>query len=712
MLKRSLLFIVLIASLGWICYSAYDILRGQNNFTPEAIFGKEDESILIINRPKEFQLSSIEEFSSFPVHQLFTSLVDSLYSVCYISLRRDHLLIQNEKGWNSTEISRVLGGVTIQKIDGNSFAINGYKGRYHLNYLHITKNEMSTTAIEELFVFDKQASAAIISINKENKISQTKDIYFKENGISNFVTNNEKFVNGKKRSDEEIFSGVLSKNIDSYHFFERDYLAQFDSVFANGPMFQWIDAGFVEVTVNGQQAIVSDYISGQDPLWVLNERTNSSDTSWYKIPLTKSFSGKGKRYKVEYLEDFVVISTSEELCKLLISDYKLGQTIALSEMARNKFYAQLPKMVSERSIDDKTSFAKSVYKGKLMESYVTKGVPVQKETKSTSFSISVGGDIHDFHAFREKGNVVALTVDGELKKFTSGKLDWTKKLNGKLKSSIQIIDLHANGETQILVNTADEIYLFNLNGEVISGFPVKLEESATNNVKFYRWKERSYFLIGLGTKVLQLDAKGRELNIIKSKVNVSETITVWASQKKLFAGFTNGTEFNMVDLENYKLHREFVIPSNAVAIKIPNEIFYYGIKNGKLIKVDQKGVEFAIDSSLPSRLFGIEDGNKSTIAIQHPGGINLLNINGLAYAEIKIPFNEIEDVCVHLTDSGKTYVGVIDGLENNVYLYTTDGQLVTPKGLEGQKKMMIHSFGAGYRITTIIDQFIVQYFEN
>ena len=54
---------------------------------------------------------------------------------------------------------------------------------------------------------------------------------------------------------------------------------------------------------------------------------------------------------------------------------------------------------------------------------------------------------------------------------------------------------------------------------------------------------------------------------------------------------------------------------------------------------------------------------------------------------------------------------MIDGLENNVYLYGTNGQLINKKPIEGQQKVVIKSIGNTLQISTIVDQFIVQYFE-
>ena len=713
MIKRIILFLAVALSLVWITYYALDILDDKNNYQPEALFGTQDESLLIIIRPSEAKISAVPDFDQSPVYQLVTSLNDSLFETAYISKKRDHFLLSRAGVWNEAIISKLFSNSNDIAFENESFKIKGYKGRYHKTNLYLFKGELETATTTDKFIFDSKASAAIINFDANIGIASHSDIYFKESGLINYVTRNDEIQEGKKVSDEALFSGVTSRNIDSYHFSERTYKASKDSTFKNSPMFLWMQFGFIEVTHKGKRALITDYIEGQDPILVLNELNNSYDTSWFTNPLLSDFPKKGNKYKVEYMEDFVVISSDEGFCKKLISDYKLGNTIALNENARNKHYGSLPKNVSERIITEEQSFSRSAYKGKLLESYTNQIATTNESISEETISISIGGDIRDFYALEGNGNVIALTKEGSLKRFTDQELAWTNAITGKTKGSIQIIDLHANGEKHILFNTDDEIHLVQMNGSYATGFPVKLESEMSTEVKFYRWKGKSYFLVGTENgETIHFDSKGRELNIFKTAITATEEIQVWASQQRLFSGFSNGATFVMYDMEKNRVHREFLLPFNSKALKIPNEILHFGVDNNNVVKTDQKGNQSTLGNYNSTKILETETEGTPIIAIQSNNEIHLLNVEGIPFGEIRLPFNEVEDIFVHNTNSGKTVVGVIDGLENNVYLYETDGQLITKKGLEGQKKLFVHSSNKGYRITTIVDQFIVQYFEN
>jgi hypothetical protein len=84
----------------------------------------------------------------------------------------------------------------------------------------------------------------------------------------------------------------------------------------------------------------------------------------------------------------------------------------------------------------------------------------------------------------------------------------------------------------------------------------------------------------------------------------------------------------------------------------------------------------------------------------------------MPFSVIRLPFNEVQDIDIHTTDSGKTLIAVLDGLENNVYLYHSDGNLFKSKQIEGEKKVELRSYGQDLMITTIVDKYLIQYYEN
>ncbi len=63
-----------------------------------------------------------------------------------------------------------------------------------------------------------------------------------------------------------------------------------------------------------------------------------------------------------------------------------------------------------------------------------------------------------------------------------GNLIWKKQLQDKLAGNISVVDFYGNRNTQLLFNTADGIYLFDMNGNDVEGFPIRLTSAAVSPV--------------------------------------------------------------------------------------------------------------------------------------------------------------------------------------------------------------------------------------
>ncbi len=716
MFNKVLLWIAVFASLIWIGYVGFDILNESNNYSPEKLFGFQDEKVLIINRPEEVKIHQLTDFANAPSSEVVSTLNPQSFTTGYVSANQAHILLFKSSNWSKEDIEQLfLNTDEKPSINAGSFTYMGFEGRFYKKGLYMKKGEVQLPENSlPRYLYDKNASASVVHFTENSAVQSVSDIYFKEGDRIDYITYNEEIEQGNQVKDEVIFAGIVTKNFNTYHFVERDYYASMDSTFVSGPMYKWMLNGFLDLDYEGARVIISDYIDGQDPILILNDLKQSQDVSQFNNRLTRDFPTAGKDFHIKYLEDLVVICEDESICDKVIADFKLGNTIALHKEVRNKIYGALPNSVSERIITKEHSYSKAVYRGKLLETQM--GIARQTNSeivRKESIAMNCDFDILDFATVGAEGEVVALGKSGELARFKNGKIAWTKNLGQKAMGSLDLIDLHQTGEQFILINTPDKIHLWNMDGEVVSGFPIALEKEATNEVKFYRWKGKSFFLIANEAKeVVHFDSKGRELNVIRSPFTISRKIDVWASQRTLFAGFASDDQFIMYNLDASKEHRSFELPVACLSAKVPNELLQYGIQDNHLIKLDQKGIKSTFGEFNRAQLKFIQTSKKvPTIVVQSANEIHLINEEGLSFSQITLPFNEIEHVFIETSNSGKTTVAIIDGLENNVYLYGLDGERVTLKPIEGQTKVLVKSTGSTRVITTVVDQYIVQYFE-
>lgn len=716
MINKVLLWIAIIGSLVWIGYVGMDILNENNNYTPEDLFGSVDEKLLIINRPDEVNIDQLSDFSNAPCADLLRALNPEEYKTGFLSANQAQLLLKRSENWTQEAILNLFANNSEKPVfTSGGFTLGKFEGRFYKKGLYMKQGEIQPAeSIHPVFVYDKKASASVLHFSEKSEIISVSDIYFKAGERVDYITHTNEINQGNQVKDEVLFAGVVTKNFNSYHFYERDFYASQDSVFSNGPMFAWMLNGFLELEYQGSKVLISDYIGGQDPVLIMNDLNQKTEQTEFKTRLTRDFPSTGSSYFIKYLEDLIVISESENVCDKVIADFKLGNTIALNKVVRNKVFGSLPQSVSERIVTKDQFYSRSVYRGTLLETQmgvqrVIAGTKPDKE----SLALNCGFDILDFGVLEKDGNVVALGTHGEVARFKNGKMAWSKRLESKSIGGIQLIDLHQSGEKYVLLNTTDKIYLWNLDGEEISGFPINLDAEAITQVKFYRWHDKSYFLIANdNNEVMHYDAKGRELDAIKTNIRISRSIDVWASQQKLFAGFANKESFVMYDLDSRKVYREFQLAVPTLSTKAPNELFQFGFEGDRLVKINQKGLKFDYKTFNHPKLIRILSETKSpTLVVQSANEIHLLNLEGISYSEINLPFNEVADVFIETSNTGKTTVAVIDGLENNVYLYALDGVRLTNRPIEGQTKVLVSSDGNNRIITTVVDQFIVQYFE-
>lgn len=710
MFKRILLGLIFTVSLAWIAYYAWDIASAKNNYVPEIVFSKADGQLLVVMRPDEVNFDAIESFQNAPTLELAESLNDSLYEKGYFSQKRAHLLLISEVNWNSKSIKKLFQGKSIA-LDGVEIKVDGYSGKYYKNSLYLSKGTIPHEGDKTInFPIDKKASASLITFANTG-IKNTTDIYCKADGRVNFVTRNADIEQGSQIKDEAIFARLISKNISNYHFYERDYYATLDQEFATGPMYQWLLNGFVVAEYDGEKVIISDYLGGQDPILILNDINQTLDSNCFENKLMKDFPSEGGTYFVKYLEDLVVFSESKSACDKMLADYKLGNTIASSATTRYRYYGELPKAVSERFVGKDQSYTKAVYQGRLMETYT--GIPVPETSKelSASVNLSCGFDIKDFVVLPGQGNVAILGTQGEVAFFSNKKLAWKKKIEDKIIGSLALIDLHFNKEMYLQVTSSNQLYLWDLKGNDATGFPVSVDEEITAPAKFYRWRERSYFLIGTGkNKVVQLDAKGRELDVFNVGHPVQKPIDIWVSQKRLFAGLSsNNVQFTMFEVDKRRALRTFEILPGSKSVKVPNQLFRFSVTDNTLVRMNQKGNRDNIDRYPDGKLLYLSD---KAMAIQTGNTLALLNEEGIGFGQITLPFSDVGDIYITTLESGKTYVCLIDALENNVYLYGTDGSQLSNKALEGQTRVHLQTVGNSKCITTVVDQFVIQYIED
>lgn len=98
-------------------------------------------------------------------------------------------------------------------------------------------------------------------------------------------------------------------------------------------------------------------------------------------------------------------------------------------------------------------------------------------SKSPSWIKLIGKDEYTVFAQDDTGNVYLIDEDSNIK--------WKRNIPGSILSEIKVVDYYKNGETQILFNTAKEIYLMDLKGNNMPNYPIRLSAPTNKGLSLF-----------------------------------------------------------------------------------------------------------------------------------------------------------------------------------------------------------------------------------
>jgi hypothetical protein len=376
-----------------------------------------------------------------------------------------------------------------------------------------------------------------------------------------------------------------------------------------------------------------------------------------------------------------------------------------------ELYAGLPALVSERFVSSKEKFSRSVYKTKILETRLSVTIEEnsgEDNSEENTVTMNVDAVIQDFVTFEGKGNAAVVTATGELMYFSNGKLSWIKNLKSKAVGNILYIE-----QFQFLIITCkNSIHVVDRKGNYVLGGIIELNgRHPIQSVSQYEWKNKLYLVFPDETgNIIVYDSKRRLHSVInKSLAEINAPVDVWVSQNKLFYGVQNTTSFKMFDAANKREFRSFALPGESQSIVKGNEIILFSIDNSKLIYLDQKGNRHELTSTNSGKLKKTASGRMETYLINNSSGkMNIFSSLGTQLGALELDFSDIEFKDVQ-TINERTIISVIDGLENNVYLYELDGEKIFDRSFEGSKKCMLNWNENALTLTTIVDNFLIQY---
>ncbi|TNE55234.1 MAG: hypothetical protein EP338_04535 [Bacteroidetes bacterium] len=716
MLGRFFLLVLSILSLGWISFVAYDLLDKKEFISPERVFGPQDGEILIVNRSQEVHLDELDFKMHESVRELYEVLLKKVYrnEQLYATEKSPVILVRQGGLWDQTSVSDYFKtkGIDFKWKEGRAFQLkNGFQGRYKRNYLVIHPRNMEVEAHEPVNwpVWDYKASASIIRLDRPLRST---NVYFKKNGTVSYETKYGEDRRCPKMDDADLFAQQVPGGVKSYYFVEKNFAEFEKQIPVESPLKEWMESGYVIFKAKGKKHLICDYNKAIDPVQLLLAEHGDSLGRVRQLRLTKDFpSSLEQGFYVAYLADKLLFSEDKYSQAQVQADYEAGNTLALDREKMDAYYGKLPSHVSSRVIDEKEKYSVTAFKGLLIRTDLQhrKETILRSDKQMKKQHVSFGIDGELLHLLDDGEQVYAVTSKNWLLAFANQKQIWKYQLDGPCLERPRIVDIYQNGNKQILLNTAGKVHLITAKGLTANEYPLKC--ASKSPVTTYRWAGQTYMvLVDLKDRLVLADAQGRVIKKVRLRTGpVSQGVRVYRKEKRLVAEINGQDHLERIDLDKSRV-LEVLDPLGSVneVMKTSTGFDYYRLREEKLYRVNEKEQVELAGLGKVSRLKRHWNGVDNYLIAMSENKIWFLYSDG-SRKVIETGLSGIDDVAVFQTTDGRELLAVLDGIENNVYLFDMNGQKQQERSLEGLKAVSLSRSGGNLVITSSLHGSIVQY---
>jgi hypothetical protein len=711
MRNRIFLVIVCLGLTAWISYVSYDLIRTDTSSNLRDCFSFKDESIVVSHNPREinWKENNLQVLSaSFTLYNSIISAITCESSI-FLSKKRPILLIERKDNWTKNEVIAILvKGLFPLKFQGKmNFTFGKYKGRFLNNQLLLYQGDLDFYK-NLTFEVDNKASYSVVYLSKKN--TQTSDFYNKEKGSYKYTKTKYNQTSISAIDDAKLFAGIIPNFFSSYTFFSISYLKEIDKEFKNSDFTKWLDKGLVFIRNKNQNAAIFYFKEGQNPIQNLNEKLNieernESSANFKNIPFSSYFKQDiATGFFIEEFNNFAVISTDKSYLDEIVAEINLGHSLSQDEKKMNFVYSELPVKVASRIVSNKEHKAINIFRSiKIETEYIASNkINVEEqENDKDYFTMNIGETIKDFIALDERGNVIALTESNKLIGYINGLRKWEKQLLNNdvilkdFKSDKNYSSLLLNGECQVI----------DKNGRIIYRL------IATNGIAPLKFSSKEEFVTVNGPNNFSiLNEKGSVIKQFSTNGLIKQT-GQYQKDKKNQIGILTQNMIYFLNPQSRSVTKKITCDSSFQLFTDNSSLFFAGIINNSLQIINSnaqsKISKIKSNSSIIGHYF---ENNNLVLLIKNTNEIRAIDNNGIVKWKKIMNLSEISSCSVKSGKNGIILIGILDAIENKLYLLNTSGQFIANQDLKGSEKLQITQFGENaFSISTILGNAVIQY---
>ena len=711
MRNRIFLIIFCLGLTAWISYVSYDLIRLDTSTNLRDCFSFEDELIVVAHNPKEinWEENNLEVLSTSLA--IYNSIVPKINyeSSIFLSSKRPVILIERKENWIKKEVEAIFSkGLMPLKFQGKmNFTFGKYKGIFLKNQLILFQGRLIKST-ESRFDVDKKASYSLIFLSE--KMIKTSDVYKKGKGILKYTKT--KFSKTKINSidDSKLFAGILPREFNTYSFFSTSYLKETDREFKKSDFSKWVDKGLVFISNKNQNAVVFYFKEGQNPIQNINEKLNiderNESSANFKNILFSSHLEQDTAigFFIEEFNNFAVISTEKSYLDDIVSEINLGNSLSQDEKKMNLVYSELPIKVASRIVSNQVHKAVTIfYSSKIETEYIPSNQIDLQEQKNDKdyFTMNIGERVKDFVALDDRGNTAVLTESNKLIGYINGLRKWEKQL---LNSNVILKDFTSDKNYfSLLLN--GECQIFDKNGRLIYRL------MATNGIVPLKFSPKEEFFTVNGPKNFSLlNNKGAIIKQFSTNDFIKQ-IGQYEVAKKIQIGILTQNMIYFLNPQSRSVTKKIPCDSSLQLFTNNSSLFYAGITNNSLQIINEvaqsKIIKIKPNSSIIGHYF---ENNNLVLLIKNTNVLSAIDHNGILKWRKTMNLSEISSSSVNSSKNGTILIGILDAIENKLYLLNSSGELIANQDLKGSEKIQITRFGENaFSISTILGNSVIQY---
>lgn len=701
MFNRTVLSILGILSLAWIGYVAIHLISSSITPSPSHVFSEKDEQIVVIHQVDEIDYShpNMAFLQKVPFFQQVLSQTERIQHY-YFSSNRHIAVLERSKPWTIELIEKYFEhfgyGVNLKNAKEIHIS-NGWKGKYHDNFLVIYENPWipNEEKIIDWKYIDRKSSASFIqktargySIENSYFISKNKVKYISQTGWKGLPL----------ADDQELFQEIIPADFGTYLFYETHYLKKISP--KPSPVFEWLNYGLALIETDNDTCVVTDFTPGQDPIAILssfiseeNGFSTEKKASIRNCPLPLDILHTSD-WEIEVFNNLAFIARKRTTIDKLLGAYETGNTLAQVSQKVTLLFEATPKKVSYRKLTPQEHITKS---------FLNRSVHTVIQTLNHSENESGEETVQQLEPIRLDGTVAHLipvqgtrqlyviTDANTLSLISNQTQSWSKEISGTVIGEPFLLP----NSSQLVITTSTGIFIYDTGGNIQNGTPIALS-NVKSGASVFVWKGEHQLAVIAGSNlhIFKTDGKKVASQTIQVSGNSELALMIQGVKGELIVNYIdNGTWYRYNLKRKRKLNSFSVGNGTWFLVKANNTMGAIGLSKKQLIRYSEKGERSVLIGNVGNLLRHSLSQDQDLFYLSQQQHVYVINGTGNVVAQFDTRVTRIEDAYLLKTVSGKTLVGILDGISNNSYIYTLNGNELGKQSFEGSGKLVLHRQG-------------------